>query len=100
MQTNVDELSNAVVLFLGFGSASSPRMDNEGLIQAFGKAGLRLESQVLSLIDEVSKFKVDWSKDSLESAGHMIHDEMHRRHPRLSNDALRALAWKFTFDWR
>ena len=61
---------------------------------------LLLESQVVSLLEEVGRIQVDWSAHSLESAGEMARTEMHTRHPDLSDTALRALAWKFTFDWR
>lgn len=95
------DLSTAIVLFLGFGSASSPRKDSARLVQEFGAAqGALYETQVLSVIDEVGDIAVDWSQHSLQSAGEMVRAEMQRRHPDLSDEALRALAWKFTFDWR
>jgi hypothetical protein len=101
MQNKTNELSDAVVLFLGFGSASSPRRDHARLVQEFGATeAAALESLVVSLLEEVGKIQVDWSAHSLESAGEMARTEMHTRHPDLSDTALRALAWKFTFDWR
>jgi hypothetical protein len=101
MQNQTNEISNAVILFLGFGSASLPRRDHARLVQEFGTTqGTAIGSQVVALVDEVSKIQVDWSKHSPESAGDTVRTEMHARHPDLSDAALRALAWKFTFDWR
>ena len=101
MPNQTNQLSNAVILFLGFGSASSPRSDHARLVQEFGTIqGTAIGWQVVALVDEVGKIQVEWSKHSLESAGNMILGEMHARHPDLSDAALRALAWKFTFDWR
>jgi hypothetical protein len=101
MQNPNSELSNAVILFLGFGSALTPREDHARLVQAFGTTqGAAIESQVAALVNEVGKIQVDWSKHSLESARDIVRSEMHARHPGLSDAALRALAWKFTFDWR
>jgi hypothetical protein len=97
MQSQTNELSNAVILFLGFGSASSPRSDRARLVQEFGTA---IGSQVIALVDEAAQIQVDWSKHSLESAGNMVRNAMHSRHPDLSDGALRALAWRVTFDWR
>ena len=51
-------------------------------------------------LDETGKIAADWSTHSLESAGEMVRTDTHTRHPGLSDAALRALAWKFTFDWR
>jgi hypothetical protein len=101
MQNPTSELSNAVILFLGFESALSPRTDHARLVQEFGATqGAEIGSQVLALVSEVGKIQVEWSKHSLESAGDMVRSEMHARHPYLSDAALRALVWKFTFDWR
>jgi len=96
-----DDLSNAAVVFLGFGSALAPRQDRDGLEQQFGsKKGAELASQVTALVREMHSIPVDWSAHSLESAGAMIEKEMQVRHSGLSDTALRALTWKFTFDWR
>jgi hypothetical protein len=96
-----DDLSAAVVLFLGFGSASSPRQDQDSLARKFGsKKGDELASQVTALIHEMHGIPVDWSAHSLESAGNMVQEKMHVRYHDLSDSALRALTWKFTFDWR
>jgi hypothetical protein len=101
MQNQTNELSKAVLLFLGFGSASSPSRDHARLIQQFGTIqGTAIASQVVALVDEVSQIQVDWSKHSFESAGNMVRSEMRACHPDLSDAALRALAWRFTFDWR
>ncbi len=101
MQSDSNELSEAVVLFLGFGSASSPSTDRARLVQEFGAIrGMALESQVVSLLDELGTLNVDWSKHSLVSAGEMARTEMHARHRDLSDTALQALAWSFMFDWR
>jgi hypothetical protein len=101
VQNKSNKISDAVVLFLGFGSASSPRRDHAGLVQEFGatEAG-EIESQVISLLEDVGKIKVNWTAHSLESAGEMARTEMYARHPDLSGMALRALVWSFTFDWR
>jgi hypothetical protein len=101
MSISDDDLSNAVVVFLGLGSASSPRQNRDDLAGKFGpEKGAELASQVTALVHEMNGLAIDWSVQSLESAGDIIRKEMHRRHPDLSDKALRALAWKFTFDWR
>jgi hypothetical protein len=101
MTSEANDLNDAIILFLGFGTASSPRRDRARLDQEFGvDHGATHESQVLNLIAEVGELAVDWSTHSLESAGEAVRSALHGRHPDLSDVAVRALVWKFTFDWR
>jgi hypothetical protein len=98
---DMTDLSKAIVLFLQYGSAKSPRADEDRVIAEFGESkGRELLKRVHAIIEEANAIPVDWSKHTLASAGKLVRDEMHRRYPGLSDDALDALAWKFTFDWR
>jgi hypothetical protein len=95
------DLSQAVVLCLGYGVALAPIFDGAKLIEIYGQqAGARLLNDVQQLTDEASQIPVDWATTSLEAAGIAVHAEMHNRHPNLDSKALDAIAWKFTFDWR
>ncbi len=77
MQNSDNEISMAVVLFLGFGSAISPDRNRARLIQEFGASrGLELESQVVSLVAEIHKVDVDWTTQSFESAEQMMCADM------------------------
>jgi hypothetical protein len=101
MNVDMKDLSKAIVLFLQYGSARSPRSDVESVIAEFGRTGgLSILAHVHSVIEELNSIKVDWQVYSLVSAGKMVRGEMHKRYPELSEDALNALEWKFTFDWR
>lgn len=97
-----DELSQAVVGFLGYGTASFPQHDQRALYRAFGPAkGATLEAKVRDLIAELKGIDVDWaSNNDLADGARRARNQMHARHPELSFDALTALEWKFAFDWR
>jgi hypothetical protein len=96
-----EELSAAVVAFLGFGSSSSPQNDHSAIILQFGpQRAVFLDPQVVSLIAEIGAIPVDWSKYDLQMAGEMAKSKMRDLHPELTAEALSALEWKFTFDWR
>ncbi len=98
MQNDINELSEAVVSFIGFGSAVAPWTDRARLIQRFGPSrGQALQSQVEDLLRELGTLNIDWSTHSLVSSGEFVHAEMHARHPDLTDSALRALAWYFMF---
>jgi hypothetical protein len=98
---DIDELSAAIVLFLGFGIAKAPRADAASLMKKFGRAtGLSLLAQIHHMLADMDSIATDWSKQTLAEAGHAMRTEMQRRFPTLNAKALDALAWKFTFDWR
>jgi hypothetical protein len=57
-------------------------------------------AQIESLLGEMNRLQVDWSRHSLASGAAAVRIEMSTRHPSLSATALDALAWKFTYDWK
>ena len=101
MFNNQNELSQAIVVYLGYGSTSYPVADSAKIVEVYGhQKGTALITDVLKLTDEVNQFKIDWSTVSLEMAGKMLRAEIHNRYPFLGDQALDAIVWKFTFDWR
>ncbi len=101
MTISSGDLSRAVIVFLGFGVAPSPRRDRAMLLEEFGaERSSELEMAVASLLEEVGSIDVDWSTHSLQSAGEMVRAELRARHPELSESAFRALEWDFTYSWR
>lgn len=101
MAQTPDPLSKAIVLFIGFGEAFAPDHDPTRLVREFGAAEAAiLEPKVRAILDELARIEVDWSKHTLVSAEQEVLAKMHARHPDLSEEALRALGWDFTFSWR
>jgi hypothetical protein len=95
------QLSRAVVLGIGFKRATAPSYERARLVAEFGtEQSAKLEPLVLALLKELRALDVDWKTHTLVTAGEWARLEMHRRHPALSDDALRALEWQFTFDSR
>ena len=95
------DLSRAIVVGLGYGTEPAPGYAPERLASEFGaqRAG-ELQPLVAALLAELAKLPVEWSAHTLESAARWAHTEMQRRHPQLSEAALQALEWKFSYDWR
>ena len=95
------EISTAVVLYIGFGVESHPRHDIERLNRAFGPAqATELTKRVKELIVEISSFVVDWNANTLISGTAQAREFMHKQRPELSDQALDALAWDFSWSWR
>ena len=70
-----------------------------GLLFGPERAG-ELIMAVRSVLAVLVALPVDWRGRDLPSAGRWARDEMRQRYPQLSELALSALAWKFTYDWR
>ncbi len=96
-----NDLSRAVVLFLGAGVSSFPAINPARLIQEFGDArGVELGVEVAAFLDELGRIEVDWTVHNLQSATEMAEQRMAARHANLTDEAIKALGWKFSFGWR
>lgn len=88
-------------MYLGYGVALSPICDGAKLVEIYGQLeGTDMLNNVQMLTNEAAQISIDWANSSLAAAGMAVHAEMHNRHPDLDINALDAIAWKFTFDWR
>lgn len=101
MKMSVNELNRGIVCFLGFGVDKFPHAHKAELIAEFGidKAQV-VEREVVALINEANQIPIDWEVHSLSSAGGVVMERLKESHPKLSEPALCAIAWKVTFDWR
>ncbi|MCY7402533.1 MAG: hypothetical protein LH477_16540 [Nocardioides sp.] len=96
-----DELSAGMLAYLHKGEAASPRADEAACAAtATTREPEALLAEVEALLQESLAVPVDWDSMSLGDAGRHVSAEMAKRHPELSQDALEALAWNFTFAWR
>ena len=104
-----DQLSEGVLAYLQARTAASPRTD-EGAVLALADDGTRaadggadgaaLLAEVKAVVGESLAVTVDWNALSLGDAGRYAAAETGKRHPGLSQEALDAIAWNFTFAWR
>ncbi|MHB8255491.1 MAG: hypothetical protein ACYDEV_17850 [Acidiferrobacter sp.] len=101
MANNLNILSQAIAIYIGFGIAILPSNNKAKVIEVFGqKIGDELVRCILGIMDEVNGIPIDWAKLDLDGASRFIRNEIHARHPDLDDIALNAIAWKFTYDWR
>jgi hypothetical protein len=95
------DLSDAVVLYIGYDGTNCPRLDRSRLVSRFGELrASQFEREVESLLAEVGSIEVNWATHDLVSGSALARDAMHTRHPELSEHALDALEWKFSYDWK
>ena len=95
------ELSEAIISYLGYGVSAWPGHHRDRLVQRLGTLRAReLQLRLEAIFAHLAAIQVDWTANDLASAGRVARDAMRARHPELSEDALHALEWKFTFDSR
>jgi hypothetical protein len=96
-----DQISEAIVIYTGFGKSSFPRARGNDLVVRFGPtAGADLKQQILSLLEELAQ-PVDLpEKRSRRSVTEQAMESFRPRHPELNDEALKALAWTFSFGMR
>jgi hypothetical protein len=95
--------SEAVILFLGKGLNPWLKRKPERLTERFGEEiGLDLVQYVQTVLDELYGVQPDWSGggDDLVSGTNKAVDRVRENHPELSEEALAALGWSFSYDWK
>jgi hypothetical protein len=95
------DVSSALCAYLGAGKFSYPSPLASRIREVFGEpAATELEKRVMELVDESFAIAIDWNEHSLASAGEHVRATMRARHPDLSPEAIEALVWNFTYNWR
>ncbi|WP_203136970.1 hypothetical protein [Microbacterium sp. JZ31] len=95
------ELSQAVIAYLAKGRSPFPKSDAEAAKGAATESDPDdLLTRVTDIVAECMSVEIDWSSSTLVEAGRHAQREMAARHPELGADALEALYWAFTYNWR
>lgn len=98
---STDVLSEALVGYLGAGRASSPQRDSAWLLAKHGAVtAALLETALSALLVELDRLEFDWTGHSLVTGTEAFEAEVRTCHPDLSEAAVRALGWRFSFMWR
>jgi hypothetical protein len=98
---NADELSEAIVLWCGYHSYPSPRLDEARVVTRFGEQrALDLIPLVRRLADEFDASDAAHTEPDIKLVGDKAAADFRAAHPELSEDAIEALAWCYTFRWK
>ncbi|GAA2884674.1 hypothetical protein [Microbacterium esteraromaticum] len=95
-----DTLSRAIVEYLAKGRSAFPKADEAAVVALAGAEAADVLARVRAIVDEMMAIEVDWSVSTLAEGGRKAHAQMADRHPELSDDALAALYWAFTYNAR
>lgn len=98
---SMDDVSLALVKFLGYGVEPYPKEDAARIEKEFGsERAPALEERVRPILSELAALNPDWSRHSLVAAAEWAGREMRRRHPELSEEGIKAMSWIFTWRWK
>ncbi|MFT3799075.1 hypothetical protein [Microbacterium sp.] len=97
----MDELlSRALIQHVGKGRSPFPLSDDDAVRELADADGDTLLAWVRAVETEMMSIEIDWSSRTLSDGGDEAEHILARRHPELSADALNALRWMFTYNWR
>jgi len=98
---NSPALSNAIVVYTGWHRAPIPARDDARVVEEFG------EEEALDLLPRVHALENDFYRSEarrlardIQRMGDQAADEFRKRHPEVSEDAIQALAWCYTYDYK
>jgi hypothetical protein len=94
-------LSEAVVVWTGWGDAPRPRREDDRLVDRYGE-GLALT--VIPAVHTLEReFFASTAKDTepgLQAMGDAAADDFRKLHPEVSEDAVQALTWCYVYDYK
>lgn len=96
-----EQLSQALVVYIGKGMTRAPDLDLGRVVSRWGgQMAQAMRPRLDLLLVEMHRLPVDWSQHDLVSGSEAATAMMRERHPELTEAALQALGWKYSFDWR
>lgn len=94
-------ISDALIAWTGWRRTSWPQRDELRLAEEFGSEQAReLMPKLRELEEEFYSSDARLVASSLAEMGQMASEQFRCRHPELSEEAVRALAWCYTFDFK
>jgi len=94
-------ISDAVVVWTGWGKAIRPARDESRLVERFGdELALDLAPILRRLEDEFYESDARFTVADLAQMGDAAAKRFSQLHPELTPDAIEALAWCYSYDFK
>lgn len=97
MRSDSETVSRAIIEWTGWGSASWPSRDDSMLTTTFGE---EIAAEVKSLEADFYASGARLHLADLQTMGDTAEAEFQSKHPEISDEAVRALGWCYTFDYK
>lgn len=95
------QLSEAVVVWIGWGTSSWPVRDDARVLDTFGHdTALDLLPTLRRIEAEFYESDAKYTVRDLTEMGEVAAERFRIAHPEISDDALRALSWAYTYDFK
>lgn len=94
-----DRVGEAIVLWSGWGRASFPVRNEKPVVDRFGEQrAADLMPMLRFVVDEFYASDARYTAADLKEMETLSMEQFVKKHPSLPADAVRALAWCYTFD--
>ncbi|MFN8053249.1 MAG: hypothetical protein U0Q22_17540 [Acidimicrobiales bacterium] len=101
IEYDLARISDALVVWTGYGQSAWPIRDPDRLVAEFGPAAT---DDLLPVLRELERefYESDEAHTvaGLDQMGIAASERFSSLHPELSGEAVDALAWCYTFDWK
>lgn len=99
-QPSDESISRAIVAWTGHGQLAWPERDQSRVIEAFGPYAKELMPLIAALDKDFYASAAPNTIGDLNAMTEVAASEFRERHPEVSDGAVDALAWCFSFDMR
>lgn len=101
MTVDPGRLSEAIVVWTGWGTSAWPDRDEARVVDAFGEDfALDLLPAIRRAEEEFYESDARYTVENLAEMGDVAAERFRRVHPEIRDDAIRALAWCYTYDFK
>lgn len=101
MRSDASLVSEAIVVWTGWGQNAWPSRDEARLVERFGASTTAdLLPRIRELEDDFYASNARFTVSDLGEMGHVAADQFRETHPEISDNAVRALAWCYTYDYK
>jgi hypothetical protein len=94
-------VAEAIMVWCGWGRSSWPSRKDESIVKHFGKAAA---AKLLPIVQELERdfYSTDARRRASDIAevGRIASEQFRAKHPDAPEDAVRALAWCYTYDFK
>lgn len=98
---SAESLSEAIVVWTGYGVTSYPQRDERRVAEQFGvEAAVELVPLMAALQEDFYTSTAYNTVPGLAEMADQAASEFRERHRDLSDDAVKAFAWCYSWDWK
>ena len=95
------QLVEAILVWTGWGRERMPNRDDSKVLKHFGgDAAARLLPIIKQLEDDFYQSNARLESNDLSQMATLASDDFRRKHPSVSDQIVKALAWCYTFDFK